>query len=245
MKIVVHPSGWGTGSPLDVKAVLEDVARYVSQPLRAPLQETVHVNPTASEEDDPMTCLRRGPGEPPVDGPITILLAARGHRWAQFAYQFGHELCHVLTPFEDLERSPNNWFHEAICELAALVTLRRMTEGWPASAPLDNWSSGSISPGEYFARHQKPEMQLPQGVTLSDWLAASETQLRENRYLRTQNAVVANELLPIFESEPAGWNATRKFPRSESLLMEYLHEWSAEADDDRPFVERIIRRFEE
>ena len=151
----------------------------------------------------------------------------------------------MLTPYEDLEGSRNNWFHEAVSEVAALFTLRRMAEGWPDSAPLDNWSSGSISPGEYLALREKPERKLPQGVTLTDWLAARETRLRDDRYLRTQNAVVANELLPLFESDPAGWNAVRRFPRSESLLMDYLNEWSAEVDDeDRPFVELIIQRFE-
>ena len=29
-----------------------------------------------------------------------------------------------------LKRNPNNWFHEAICELASVFTIRRMAQRW-------------------------------------------------------------------------------------------------------------------
>ncbi len=31
------------------------------------------------------------------DGSAVVTLAVEGNQWAQFAYQFAHELCHVLS----------------------------------------------------------------------------------------------------------------------------------------------------
>ena len=90
------------------------------------------------------------------------------------------------------------------------------------------------------------ETALLPGETLSSWLASHEEELRACRELRAKNAVVARELLPLFEEEPSGWNAVRRFPASKSSLRDYLNEWVSEVEaDDRPFVERIIQRFEE
>ena len=83
------------------------------------------VEPTLSESDDPIT-----PYRPSRQGPFTVFLAARDDYWCQFAYQFSHELCHVLSDYERLGEGPNGWFHEAICELASVFTLRRMAERW-------------------------------------------------------------------------------------------------------------------
>ena len=61
--------------------------------------------------------------------------SARDRKWAKFGYQFSHEFCHVLSNYENLKANPNNWFHEAICELASVFTLRRMAERWPTHPP--------------------------------------------------------------------------------------------------------------
>ena len=55
--------------------------------------------------------------------------------------------------------------------------------------------------------------QLPTGMTLSTWLQSEEEGLRQDRYLRDKNALVAYSLLPIFESDPAGWNFIRRSTR--------------------------------
>ena len=249
MEIVVQQSGWGEGRPVDVKAVLVDVAKHLWQPLRTPVEETLHVLPAPETRRYPITCVRRAPEEPPVDGPIRMLLTARGRRWANFSYQFSHELCHVLSGYEDLEGNPNNWFHEAICELASLSTLRRMSEAWRTDAPYPHWADYARALADYADetdRDYREKTELLPGETLSSWLASHEDELRACRELRAKNAIVARELLPLFESEPSGWNAVRRFPHASSSLEDYLNEWASEVEaDDRPFVERIIQRFGE
>ena len=64
---------------------------------------------------------------------------------AQFAYQFSHEFCHIMSDYERLRENPNGWFHEAICELASVFTLRCMAERWSSCAPYPNWVEYSDS----------------------------------------------------------------------------------------------------
>ena len=249
MIILVQQSGWDEGRPVDVRAVLVEAAEHFCQPLRNTVDETLHVAPTPEGQRHPITCVRRAPEEPSVASPIRILLTARGRKWAKFSYQFSHELCHVLSGYEDLEGDPNNWLHEAICELASLSTLRRMSEAWRTDPPYPHWADYAGALADYAdetERDYREETELLPGETLSSWLASHEEELRACRELRAKNAIVARELLPLFESEPSGWNAVRRFPRSSSSLKTYLDEWASEVEaDDRPFVERIIQRFEE
>ena len=81
-------------------------------------------------------------------------------------------------------------------------------------------------------------------MTLSTWLQSEEDGLRKDRYLRDKNAVVAYSLLPIFDSDPAGWNAIRRLSASSAMLMDYLLEWHANVEPaDKPFVKRILDAF--
>ena len=83
-------------------------------------------------------------------------------------------------------------------------------------------------------------------TTLSDWLLSEEESLRQDRYQRDKNAVVAYTLLPIFESEPAGWNAIRRLPNSLAMFEDYLREWHSLVEPlDRPLVKRILGLFED
>ena len=74
-------------------------------------------------------------------------------------------------------------------------------------------------------------------MTLSTWLRSEEESLRQDRYQRDKNAVVAYSLLPIFETEPVGWNAIRRLPDSTATFQDYLLEWHRQVEpSDKPFV---------
>ncbi len=217
--------------------LLTDVARNFTGVFREPPKGNIVVGTTLHQGDDPITLLRSSQEEP-----FTILLSARGKRWSQFAYQFSHELCHVLSDYERLWDSRNNWFHEALCELASIFTIRRMAETWPARPPYDNWADYAQSLSDYAKGYlAREERRLPAGMTLSEWLLWEEGGLRENCLQRDKNAVVAYSLLPIFESEPAVWNAINRLPHSSSMFREYMlewHEWVEPAE--KPLVKRIL-----
>jgi hypothetical protein len=123
MEITIEPYGWGEARPHDVGALLFDVASQLNRLVREPFAGPIRVVPAPRHHFTPMIHYRISRQDP-----ITIQLAARDRSWSQFAYQFAHEFCHSLSNYELLRDNPNRWFHEALCELASVFTLRRMTE---------------------------------------------------------------------------------------------------------------------
>ena len=61
---------------------------------------------------------------------------------------------------------------------------------------------------------------------------------------RNNQALVAYQLLPLFEKTPSGWNAIRKLPNSSAKLADYLVGWYSAVDpDDKIFVAEISKAF--
>ena len=238
----VEPLGWGAASGVDIQVLLIDVASHIEKFLRDPVTGTVQVRPAPSDDWTPRSHLRSSEREP-----FRIQLTARDKLWAKFSYQFSHELCHVLSDYERLRENPNNWFHEAICELASVFTLRRMAERWLTDPPYPHWADYAESLASYVQEHLlHKEHQLPVGLTLSAWLLSEEESLRKDCNQREKNAVVSYSLLPLFENEPTGWNAIRNLPDSSAMLRDYLRQWCLQVDPrDRQFVNRIIQLFQE
>ena len=241
MQICVFHGDWGNFNVNEIGKLLKNTASHLGRLLRTPFEGTIHVEPTPPNQPVPLTLYR----EPP-DDPFVIQLTARDHRWSQFAYQFSHEFCHVLSGFENLKDNPNNWFHEAICELASVFTLRRMAERWRTHPPYPNWADYAAKLRDYSEKTlSRQEVQLPEGVTLQSWLSSQEESLRKDAYQREKNALVAYALLPIFENTLEGWNAIRNFPTSSGHLADYLLDWHSSADpEDKGFVARVSNAFD-
>ena len=152
-----------------------------------------------------------------------------------------------MSDYERLKNNPNNWFHEALCELASVFTLRRMAERWPTFPPYPNWASYAESLASYARKRlSRKEHQLPADMTLSAWLFSEESNLRKDAVQRDKNAIVAYALLPLFEKEPYGWNAVRNLPATKGSLAQYLADWYGRADAaEKPFVRNVLDTFEQ
>ena len=240
MQLHVAHADWGKILPNHLEKLLKYTVSHLNELFRPPFQGRIHVVPSP-------------PGKPPrvlyrasSDDPYVIWLSARDNLWCKFAYQFAHEFCHVLSGYERLKNNPNSWFHEAICELASVFTLRRMAEQWAVQPPYPNrvWYARALK--QYSQDLLScPDVQLPEEVTLQAWLLSHEEMLREDGYQRKKNALVAYALLPIFESSPASWNAIRSLPNSFGFLREYLTDWHSLVDtEDKPFVARLSKAFD-
>ena len=242
MEIHVRSGGWGEISDPTLELLLRNISSHLLCHLREPIDGRVIVRPTLSTKDDPITLYRSSPQDPHI-----IQLQARNNYWCRFAYQFAHEICHVLSGYERLADNPNGWFHEALCELASVFVLRRMAERWATSPPFLGRTDYAESLASYADDLLSREAhQLPIGATFSTWLASEEGSLRQDRYIRNKNAVVAYQLLPIFESDPAGWNAILKLPNFPGGFRDYLVMWYSQVEEiDNPFMSRIIQRFRE
>lgn len=233
MKIEVLECDWGVARRDDIQILLEDVASHVLRELRDPFDETIRV---LNLPGQPPRAFFRRPG----DIAYEVNLTAKNRKWSQFAYQFGHEFCHVLTGHDRLRCNANNWLHESICELSSFFVLRRMAERWPTNPPYSNWAGYSASLDDY-ARSEaaKYRNSSPTG-SFGAWLAANESIMRQNPYLRDKNGVVALKLLPVFEQNPQGWNAVQSLPVSAGPIREYIQAWRADVPEvDRLFVECI------
>ena len=240
MNITVNDCDWQGAHRSDVEALLRDVTSHLTGVFRELPEGNILIGATLRSDDEPITLFRSSGGEP-----FTILLSARGRHWSQFAYQFSHELCHVLSDYERLKDGPNNWFHEAICELASIFTIRRMAETWPTRPPFANWSGYAQSLSNYAEEYlARDERRLPVSMTLCKWLVTQEKSLRGNCRQRDKNAVVAYTLLPIFESKPALWNSVRRLPGSSAMFREYLLEWQACVEPpEKPFLGHVLDAF--
>ena len=90
LAIHVNQGDWGGAQLSDIEAV----ARSAADGFNAfDDDETVAITlePTASEDDPPMTLSSTSPGR------SVVRLNVRGNLWARLAYQFGHEYCHVVA----------------------------------------------------------------------------------------------------------------------------------------------------
>ena len=234
MRITVLECDWGEACQNDIRILLENVASHIERELRDPFSEMIRVMNRPGEES-PRAFFRR-----PGDAAYDVNLTAKNRQWSQFAYQFGHEFCHVLSGHDRLRCNPNNWFHESLCELSSFFILRRMAERWPTDPPYPNWADYSSSLADYAQSVADEYENGAPNESFDAWLMANENGMRQNSELRDRNGLVALTLLPVFEQTPQGWNAVRRLPAYNGPIGEYVEIWAADVQDiDRPFVERI------
>ena len=238
IQLQVLQGDWGEIKPNEIAILLQDTAFHINRLLRHPFQENIQVEP--SQVDHPKALYRA-----PSEEPYTIWLSARDHFWCKFAYQFAHEFCHVLSGYESIRENPNNWFHESICELASMFTIRCMAVRWLTHPAFPGRTDYAAALSEYGRDLlNKQGSQLSTDMSLNNWLSLNEVVLREapvhDPDQRSNQTLVAYQLLPIFEKTPGGWNAIRKLPNSTSLLADYFVAWYAKVDpEDRVFVARL------
>lgn len=238
MHINICSCDWGVARLPDIHALLLDTASHINRELRQPFEGTINVLNLPNQEC-PRTLYRQS-----GKGPYDINLTARDRKWARFAYQFAHEFCHVLSGYEHLKDNPNNWFHESICELASLYTLRRMGERWPDSPPFSGWADYAPHLATYAANiTSSPLLADVSNLEFTSWLMVEESALREDAEQRDKNLIITCRLLDLFEQFPNGWNSITAFPASRAGILDYLEEWQATVHSaDKPFVDQVRER---
>lgn len=222
----LNPEAWGEGHPQDIVKLLDSVIIefYLNLDL-------------ARIPNTPVLVCSGSTTNPPKNNPeiiktnrLTIIfLSANNRLWSKYSYQFSHELCHYVidTPFP-----PTNdkfgWWEETLCELASIYTLSRMSITWHTNPPYQNWASYANSLSIYSNDIiNKPENTLTK--PLSVWLSENLQLLFLDRYKRTENRIVAVNLLPLFNATPELWK-TIQFLNPIQVTMDmtfetYLAKW--------------------
>lgn len=247
--IVVAPGSWGQITPDDVHWVLDTVARQVLSDV-PPLEHdpiSIYVIP---RNDFPEVLLERNP-----EGAYIVRLTARDERLYQFAYQFSHELCHILSNYDHKElrdgKLPieNQWFEESLCEAVSIFTLRRLAATWDEHPPLRKWA-GYGSKFHAYADQllSQKHRQLAPNQTFGDWYKANAASLSANPYDREKDELIAGQLLPIFAKNDTYWQSIIYLnPFRESAVQpfaQYLHDWyKASPEQSRVPVKGIFLLF--
>lgn len=235
-------AAWGNANPVDVKAVLMSAGKTLWASCTGHELRRVLVTsggPATDNERDPRNR-------------IVVKLAARDRFWCQYSYQFGHELGHILLghvePYEKQWKhaSPTQaWFEESLCEAAAIFTLQGMARDWQTAPPYPHWASYSKSIQEYVdGITRNPAKSLPAGQDLPAWIAANLATLKATPQDRVLNGMVANQLVPLFTENPAGWSAVtylrRSAPAADETLEGLFQRWHKNSPDTlKEFVEKL------
>ncbi|QTR51293.1 hypothetical protein [Candidatus Thiothrix anitrata] len=224
---------WGGAAPADVKAVLDSVITVISPYIAQRKFGTILIQ---RSEDAPRAMYAKGP-----NGEYIVQVQASGNYWARIAYQFSHEMCHLMSNYD---LAPDNvsgqqWFEEALCEAFGLFTLERMADAWAENPPYPNWRDYAPHLREYSQNNQQEtHRQLPKGMKMPAWYQQYREVLRADPYAqdRDLNEVVSNQLLPILSSTPQGWTAINYLnlgEASKDLSLEtYLDDWLKNAPPD-------------
>jgi hypothetical protein len=227
---------WGA-SRRDVQKVLDSTAMTLWPYFPERTLKPILVSPKGG----PIVLFNRG-----EQGEYHVQLATGGLHWAQYAFQFAHEFCHILCNYDrDVHR--NKWFEESLCETASLFALRRMAKTWQTKPPYPNWKGYSKSLAKY-ADERIAKGKLPEGTSLEKWYRDHAGELSRNGTDRERNNVAAGVLLTMFEAAPEHWEAVTylnaaKLDESQSF-RQYLTAWRNNAPKrHHKFIEQVAEKF--
>lgn len=245
LRIDVRGGGWGGAPRKSIETVLYAVADELLTRLPKNLSVPIVVTHT---EDGPVALYERGPG-----GEYQVKLHAKGENWHLFAYEFAHELCHILSNYDENVGADttkyNQWFEETLCETASLFTLKNLASTWEAAPPDPQWAETAKKLRRFFDHLiAEGHRQLPPHTPLQVWLNENEEHLRQDPYRRSENEVVANLLLPLFQEDPQNWEALGYLnldpADARTSLQDYLRHWYENAPfGHKRFIAGILAMF--
>lgn len=192
----------------------------------------------------PIALFQRG-----ANGEYLVQLATEKTFWAQYAYQFSHEICHILCGYENDYRG-NLWFEETLCETASLYCLKAMSHEWRTSPPYGNWRSYSSALSDYADNIRKGRDDYLQILRtgLPAYYRKHADHLARNPTDRKKNGAIALVILSLLERNPDHWNSIRWLNSSPSpegeTFLDYLTKWhGAVPEQHTSFVDSVASLF--
>ncbi len=238
LRIIVLPDDWGDSGIEDIKKVADSTAHPI-----ASLLESSGFSPILLQRSrsGPVTLYKRGVGNEYI-----VKLDTEDRAWAQLAFQFAHEFCHILCNYRNVD-NPQLWFEETICEVASLYSLRQMGEHWKTNPPYSNWKSYSVALTNY--ANDRIDEQQKNNQSLAEFYRNNMAALTKSGTDRELNNFIAIKLLKTFEQTPSGWQSIRYLNLGEAgendSFQAYLSGWYQRVPEKhRPFVAKIAKQFE-
>ena len=220
----IEAEGWGGASPEDIRRVLESTGRELLKHI--PQNKIIRIHVVASDTVPQVDFKRAANGE------FTVRLAVKGRFWAQLAFQFGHELGHIVSHYERINDNKigneNKWFEETVAEAASLFVLARMAETWKTDPPYMNWKSFAPALKEYLDKLLK-DAEIPAVEKMPQWFNDNRPALKADPHLRVRNRVVAIYIFKMLERDPSQWEAFRYLnlgrPDATNSFESFLENW--------------------
>lgn len=186
----------------------------------------------------PITLFQRTPR-----GEVAIQLNCRDRYYAQFIYQFAHELGHVRANFEPVDHE-NKWLEETLCETASLFALRKLSTHWETNAPNKALKNYRESLSSYAGTVMKSRETLTLKTAPAFYRKHRDT-LRKHSTKRDLNGAFANLILPMLEANANHWKALATFPRVKGATLEgHFKAWrKASPKEHHDFLVKLERIF--
>ena len=238
-EIVVKPNIWSGASTQDIEQVLNSTARQIWPYAGNGSAVTILVERSRT---GPIVLYRRG-----EKGEYLVHLDTEKTFWSQYAFQFAHELGHIICGYKKGDRS-NLWFEETICETASLFVLRKMTAEWKTSPPYPNWKAYGPEFAQY-AQNRMKKHPWSNKLTVAEWYKKQKPSLMSKPTNRSRNVQLAIKLLPFFEQDPSRWSACTFLNKDKAhkklSFKNYLNNWTINCLTlkQKKFVKEISQLF--
>lgn len=230
--------GWYGADPIDIKAVSQSAASTLLKYMPSGLS----LNPVILKNDNkgPMTLFNRG-----KQSEYIILVNISGQYWAQLAYQFSHELCHILSNYEATKRDENQWFEESLCEAASIHAVNQMSNIWKTNPPYPSWQNYSTSLQSYYKNIlAEPHRYLQANDSIPNWYQRERVSLRLKAEQRNKNEIIGTRIYLFFKENPYRWQSIRYINigniNNQISLQQYLQDWENNLPTDLKHVAKTI-----
>jgi hypothetical protein len=173
-----------------------------------------------------------------LDGtPLAWIIVDIGpYDWCKLAYQFGHELGHVLCNSwgpEAKPRNPSQWLEEALVEAFSIRGLGRLAQSWAENPPFPGDAAFAGAIGTYrdnlLTRYQT--VATEQGATgnLAAWFQTHRAALETDGGVVGDARAAVPTILTELEADLAGiegLGALNRWPQRTGVPVEdYLSQW--------------------
>jgi hypothetical protein len=224
---------WGKMIPHSADVVVElmrsaclEGVRLVSdrQPARLRVDEHTSGSPAIWLHSDPATT-------------AWIIVDIGQQAWCQLAYQFGHELGHVLANSwraSDTPGPPSQWLEEGVVEAFSLRGLGNLARRWKKTPPFPNDNAYGDAVQQYREDivRQYSQLAAEQGASkdFAGWFNGRQSDIEKSGVL-PYGRVAAAIVLEEYDRTPScveGIGAMNRWPaRTHLPVMDYLAAWKA------------------
>ena len=178
------------------------------------------------------------------DNPATawVIVDVGERAWSQLAYQFGHELGHILAnswQWEAKPGGPSQWVEEALAEAFSLFGLGRLAANWKRNPPFrgDEAYGDAVQAYRRDVEMQHDRLGREQGGTkdLAAWFRRNRQRAESDDNLKPSARAAAAVFLRMYEEHVGcveALGALNRWPgRANVPIGEYLRRWQASCSE--------------